>query len=37
MAKRGVFAELVSLLLSITMAPFAPTLSNRRAFSEKDK
>jgi hypothetical protein len=36
-AKRGVLAELVPLLLSRTMAPFAPTLSKRRAFSKKKK
>ena len=34
-AKSGVFADVVPLLLSITMAPLAPTLSRIRAFSEK--
>jgi len=34
MAKSGVFAELVPLLLSITIAPLAPILSSNRAFSE---
>ena len=34
MAKSGVFADVVPILLSMTMAPFAPIPSRSRAFSE---
>ena len=37
MAKSGVFAEVVPLLLSMTIAPFAPMPSSSRAFSENSK